>query len=616
MNRRKWKEIALYFAAAIAARAEFAGCYPLIPGVFAAVCMEEVNKTLLLIFSIFGMALFTSVQAMAKYTMVLLITGVVVKLAEWAYKSCRIYVGAGAAAVSVLLLTMAGELLLIRNRAAIWMGVLEAVLVYTLVLVLSPVVHIFLEERLLYVFGKKDTGQTAPEHGEKLQTYARSFSGLSRIFSQMEGMKREFEPEEMGKMQQEITGKICMSCDQCAICWQEETSPMYELFFRLFHSIQKRGSAEEEVHRELAGCCPYSDSIVEEAAGIFEKARLNLAWYNRLLENRGIIAEQLDAMAYIMEDCAREYRDVSQQEARLLSSVKYRLKERGIQVKQIHLYQRHNEKLSLQIKASSKWGNCVPIKELAKAASQGLKRDMVPGKYTRTLVGKEEVFLTFEEDTLFHVLQGVARLTKDHAQVSGDSFSFLELEGGECVMALSDGMGSGINACKESEMVIELIEKFLESGFQKETAIRMMNSAMVIQGEDGIFSTVDLASMDLYTGTCEFYKIGAAAAFIKHGEEVECISSASLPAGIFHQIEIEKSSRQLEDGDFVVLLSDGVLDYLRVPMPEETMREILETIECNNPGQMAKQILERILLFTAGKVPDDMTVLVTGIWEK
>ncbi len=616
MNRRKWKEIALYFAAAIAARAEFAGCYPLIPGVFAAVCMEEVNKTLLLIFSIFGMALFTSVQAMAKYTMVLLITGVVVKLAEWAYKSCRIYVGAGAAAVSVLLLTMAGELLLIRNRAAIWMGVLEAVLVYTLVLVLSPVVHIFLEERLLYVFGKKDTGQTAPEHGEKLQTYARSFSGLSRIFSQMEGMKREFEPEEMGKMQQEITGKICMSCDQCAICWQEETSPMYELFFRLFHSIQKRGSAEEEVHRELAGCCPYSDSIVEEAVGIFEKARLNLAWYNRLLENRGIIAEQLDAMAYIMEDCAREYRDVSQQEARLLSSVKYRLKERGIQVKQIHLYQRHNEKLSLQIKASSKWGNCVPIKELAKAASQGLKRDMVPGKYTRTLVGKEEVFLTFEEDTLFHVLQGVARLTKDHAQVSGDSFSFLELEGGECVMALSDGMGSGIDACKESEMVIELIEKFLESGFQKETAIRMMNSAMVIQGEDGIFSTVDLASMDLYTGTCEFYKIGAAAAFIKHGEEVECISSASLPAGIFHQIEIEKSSRQLEDGDFVVLLSDGVLDYLRVPMPEETMREILETIECNNPGQMAKQILERILLFTAGKVPDDMTVLVTGIWEK
>ena len=463
---------------------------------------------------------------------------------------------------------------------------------------------------------RNDADPRMPEHGEKLQTYAKSFSGLSQIFSHMERFKGDFEPEEMGRMQQELTGKICMDCEQCAICWQEESSPMYELFFRLFHSIEKRGTAEEDVHRELAGYCPYSDSVVEEAVGVFEKAKLNLAWYNRLLENRGIIAEQLDAMAYIMEDCAREYRDISQQEARLLAAVKYRLKERGVQTREIHLYQRQNGKMSLQVKAASKWGNYVPVKELAKAASQGLKRDMVPGKYTHTLIGKEESFLTFEEDTLFHTLQGVARLTKDHAQVSGDSFSFLNLEGGECVMALSDGMGSGINACKESEMVIELIEKFLESGFQKETAIRMMNSAMVIQGEDGIFSTVDMASMDLYTGMCEFFKIGAAATFIKHEDNVECISSASLPAGIFQQIEIEKTSRQLKDGEFVVLLTDGVLDYLRVPMPEDTMREILDTIETNNPGQMAKQILERILLFTAGKVPDDMTVLVAGIWEK
>lgn len=391
---------------------------------------------------------------------------------------------------------------------------------------------------------------------------------------------------------------------------------MYEVFSRLFHSIEKRGGAEEEVHQELSGYCPYSDSIIEEAVGVFEKAKLNLSWYNRLLENRGVIAEQLDAMAYIMEDCAREYKDVSGKEGRLLGAVKYRMKERGIVAKEMHLYERHNGKLSLQMRAMSKWGSCVPVKELAKAASQGLKRDMVPGRYVRTMVGKEETFLTFEEDTLFHTLQGVARLTKDNAQVSGDSFSFLELEGGECVMALSDGMGSGIRACKESEMVIELIEKFLEAGFKKETAIRMMNSAMVIQGEEGIFSTVDMASMDLYTGMCEFYKIGAAATFLKHGETVECISSGSLPAGMFHELEIDRASRQLEDGDFVIQVTDGVLDDLHVPSPEETMEEILETIETNNPGQMAKQILERILLFTAGKVPDDMTVLVAGIWEK
>lgn len=616
MNKTKWKEIALYGLAIVVSKGRFAGCYPLIMGVFTAVYMEEVNRTLLLIFSVFGMALFVPIQAMAKYTMAVLVTAVVIKLVEWANKGCRTYIGALAAGTSVLLLTLAGELLMVRNRAVIWMGILESVMVCGIVLLLAPAVHWFLEESVFRTKQKKESGHTMPEHGEKLQTYAKSFNGLSQIFSHMETFKNSFEPEEMGKMQQEIAGKVCVSCDQCAVCWQEESSPMYEVFYRLFHSIEKKGAAEEEVHQELSDYCPYSDSIIEEAVGVFEKARLNLAWYNRLLENRGIIAEQLDAMAYIMEDCAMEYRDISNQEGRLLLAVKYRMKERGVVAKEVRLYQRKNEKLSLQVTAHSKWGNCISVKDLAKSVSQGLKRDMVPGKYARTLIGKEEAFLTFEEDTLYHSLQGVAKLTKDGAQVSGDNFSFLKLECGESVMALSDGMGSGINACKESEMVIELIEKFLEAGFQKETAIRMMNSAMVIQGKEGIFSTVDLASMDLYTGMCEFYKIGAAAAFIKHGKQVECISSASLPAGMFHQLEIEKRQRQLEDGDFVILVTDGVMDYLHVPAPEETMQEILAAMETNNPGQMAKQILEQILLYTAGKAPDDMTVLVAGIWEK
>ncbi len=182
MSKKKWKEVIMYGLAMAVARVEFAGCFPLVPGFFAAVCMEEVNRTLLLIFSIFGMALFLPVQAMAKYTMVLLVTGVVIKMVEWAYKSCRVHVGAAAAGVSVLLLTMAGEVLLVRNRSVIWMGALESVLVYTMVLVLSPILHLLLEESVVSVIRKKAVEQTAPEHGEKLQTYAESFSGFFKDF--------------------------------------------------------------------------------------------------------------------------------------------------------------------------------------------------------------------------------------------------------------------------------------------------------------------------------------------------------------------------------------------------------------------------------------------------
>ena len=75
MNKTKWKEIILYMIAVLVSKGRLAGCYPLIPGFFAVAFMEGGNRTLLLIFTIFGMALFIPVQAMAKYTMALLLTG-------------------------------------------------------------------------------------------------------------------------------------------------------------------------------------------------------------------------------------------------------------------------------------------------------------------------------------------------------------------------------------------------------------------------------------------------------------------------------------------------------------------------------------------------------------
>ena len=55
---------------------------------------------------------------------------------------------------------------------------------------------------------------------------------------------------------------------------------------------------------------------------------------------------------------------------------------------------------------------------------------------------------------------------------------------------------------------MELFEQFLRSGFSRETAARMINSALVLQRGDGMFSTVDICSIDLYTGVCSFLKAG------------------------------------------------------------------------------------------------------------
>ena len=261
-------------------------------------------------------------------------------------------------------------------------------------------------------------------------------------------------------------------------------------------------------------------------------------------------------------------------------------------------------------------GGCISLKSFVTAAGHALGRQMRAAADTKTFISKEPVNYVFYEDTVYRNVQGIARFNKDGAKISGDNFSFLELERGEFLLGLSDGMGSGSMACKESEMVLDLVERFLEAGFSVETAIRMMNSAMVIRGEEDIFSTIDMVAVDLYEGEAEFYKVGAAATFIRRKEGVECLLSTSLPVGVSYKMEIDGVKKQLEDGDFLVMVSDGVLEYLHVDEPEETMGEIIESLDTNNPGRLAKGILERVMLYTGGKVMDDMTVLTAGIWEK
>ena len=165
-------------------------------------------------------------------------------------------------------------------------------------------------------------------------------------------------------------------------------------------------------------------------------------------------------------------------------------------------------------------------------------------------------------------------------------------------------------------MVVELLQKFIEAGFRKETAIQLMNSAMVLQGEENNYSTLDYAMVNLYTGELELVKIGGAATFVKRGQEVLCFDEGSLPGGVDVRMEIKSQKIQLQNGDFLVMITDGVIEYLHVRNPKETLMDIIRMIETENAGVLAETILQEVLVRTGNCALDDMTVLVTGIWEK
>ena len=187
--------------------------------------------------------------------------------------------------------------------------------------------------------------------------------------------------------------------------------------------------------------------------------------------------------------------------------------------------------------------------------------------------------------------------------------------GGKKAAALSDGMGAGETACKESTLVIELLEELLAAGFPEKAAVQMINTTLATGREEIHYSTVDLSVFDLYSGECEIVKAGASSTFIKKKDCVEHLSSTSLPIGVVHHIEIDSVRRKLEDGDFVIMVTDGILDALPVGEQDILLETIIQGSAIVNPKEMAHHILEQVLAWTGREPADDMTVIVVGMWE-
>ena len=74
-------------------------------------------------------------------------------------------------------------------------------------------------------------------------------------------------------------------------------------------------------------------------------------------------------------------------------------------------------------------------------------------------------------------------------------------------MSLSDGMGSGEEACRESEQVVDLTQQLLETGFSPRSALKLVNTVLLLSGAQHP-ATLDLSCVDLHTAVLEVMKLG------------------------------------------------------------------------------------------------------------
>ena len=400
-------------------------------------------------------------------------------------------------------------------------------------------------------------------------------------------------------------------------CLGENRVRTYQAMHEILCAAAEYGAElNVELKRKLKKQCILAPRFLRETLEVFENAKEILLWNNRMVQNREGYAGQLTSFARLIQYTTRELDAGIFADDHMEKRLKTRLKKAGVRMLSAVFYMTPNGKYEIHLTVKTNKGQIISARELAKLVSGCVGKEMSPGRGERPVIGEEYCTVAFMEGARYQTLQGVARIGKGCEKISGDTFLMTELPGGKQGIALSDGMGSGEDAFRESSMVVEMLEELLGAGFPVKTAVQMMNTALVIGREEVRFCTVDVSLFDLYEGTCEFVKAGAAATFLKRRDQVEIIRSATLPIGVLQDIEIVTQTRELQSGDYVVMVTDGVMDALPAGEQETLMQTFIRDTEIVNPKELAHHILGRVLEWS-GEVPlDDMTVLAAGVWKK
>lgn len=261
--------------------------------------------------------------------------------------------------------------------------------------------------------------------------------------------------------------------------------------------------------------------------------------------------------------------------------------------------------------------NC-PVKRIGKIAENVLnKKFVLQDQKCGLRLEKKYCEFTYLEDDKFILQTGMARAKKDNSIVSGDTTLNVRLGDGKYLLAISDGMGSGPEARKNSKIAISMLERLLDSGFDKDTSINLINSAILNANKEDMYATLDIEILDLFSGKVEFIKNGACPTYIKRNKNVSILESTSLPAGITSKVNLDTFDSDLENNEIIVCVSDGIIESNNEYDNKELwLKYLLEDIQTDVPERIAEIILNEAIDNNMGKPKDDMSVIVSKVIKK
>lgn len=397
---------------------------------------------------------------------------------------------------------------------------------------------------------------------------------------------------------------VCAHCPACATCWQKDSVATLDAFSDLAIPMLRRGRAEAgdfpDSFRSRCAHLPELVRAVNDGLGALRERR---EFRRRADENRSLLAQQYAGLTEILRQVGGS-----------LSSGQAALPARERQVRSYAQAFGKVDKVAVFYDAQGR----LKVELMGEGAERILhdRRGFAAGLSALLGCGLTEperisdelgTRIMLREQAPFRAVVGISQRQKPGERVSGDTGRSFVTDDGRACLLLADGMGTGVEAARDSRLLLNMMERFLRAGISAEDAVQTVGPAfrMKVEGMRGV--TLDALTIDLFTGQAGCLKCGAAPGYLRTGGGVTTLAGETLPIGLMDRTEEARAvPLRFQHGDLFVMLSDGVSDGA----DDGWVRRLLD----ERAGDSPKELAARLVMAAAARgAEDDLTALVVRL---
>lgn len=200
--------------------------------------------------------------------------------------------------------------------------------------------------------------------------------------------------------------------------------------------------------------------------------------------------------------------------------------------------------------------------------------------------------------------------------VGGDLYDFYERGNGRLAMMVGDVSGKGMPAALLMSSLQARVQVLIEEEIDLAVLVNRLNRIIASNCPGNRFITFFICEANRGSGQVTFVNAGHnPPLLLRASGEAETLSGGGLILGIFGRAAYTQHEVTMEDGDILVIFTDGVTEAQNISSEEEFGEERLEeTIRSTRAGtaaDMIEEVKRRVAAF-AGSVTatDDFTIVV------